>query len=139
MITQVIAEIKSLIVSDISLNLLDEELLKKLEQYFIDNHYGDYKTSLVAIGLLSLYLNHHKKINKNLAHSEISKLILIGDYFYGLYYEYCAIHAFHLIKYNFAKRIKEFELLTIRDCDCDVFPEIVEFFDEEVPHYELAI
>ena len=72
---QVISEIKTLIAPHISLTIsVNEDLLANLETYFISNKktFKEYKSTLVAIGLLSLYINCHQQINNTLSHQEIS-------------------------------------------------------------------
>ena len=139
---QVISEIKTLIAPDISLTIsVNEDLLANLETYFISNKktFKEYKSTLVAIGLLSLYINCHQQINNTLSHQEISRFILLGDYFYSLYYHYCSLNAFHLVKYNLAQKLKQIELVTINQGLPSLTSEIIKFFNEDVPYDELIM
>lgn len=138
---QVISKIESLIGSNLSLDLtIDENFLLELENYFISSGYESeqYHSTLIALGLLSLYINSHQDIKDDSSHDEVSRLILIGDYFYSLYYEYCANHAFYLIKYNFAKKIKGLEMSIVNHSPSSLMSQIMTFFNEEVPYNELV-
>lgn len=142
MINHIFEEMKSLITEDFLVNLkLNENLLIQLEDYFIQHSVTleNYHNTLVAIGLLDLYISYHQKINSDLSHDEISNSLLMGDYFYSLYYEYCAEHAFHFIKYNFAQKIKQLELRTIDSSRPHLLPECIEFFNQEDLLHELTI
>lgn len=142
MIERVISEIKALTAPDLLLNLtVDKDLLSSLESYFVSNQYTfeSYKPTLVAMGLLSLYFHCHQQIYDTLSHQEVSRLILLGDYFYSLYYSYCATNAFHLVKYNLAQKLKEIELVTIEKNIPSLTSEIINFFNAEVPHDELIM
>lgn len=135
-----ISEIKSFVIPELLTHTnIDEVLLQNLHREFQNKGYAfdTYHSTLVAMGLLSLYIDCHNQIKMTKTHNQISTLILKGDYFYSLYYQYCAQNAFHLIAYNFAKRIKEAEITSLSTPYPSLLQETITLFEQEVSHYEL--
>ncbi|MGL4336682.1 MAG: hypothetical protein ACRCST_07290 [Turicibacter sp.] len=106
-------------------------LLKECVPYDMIQHY------LVAFGLLNLHIDCHQHIQSDLPIDELSGYILDGDYFYSLYYQYCATHAFTLIDQDFAQVLKAAEINAIDDTFPSLLGEIKEFFAQGGSNHEL--
>ena len=135
-----ISEIESFVIPELLIHTkVDDVLLQDLHHEFHNKGYAfdAYHSTLVAMGLLSLYIDCHNQIKITKTHDQLSTLILKGDYFYSLYYQYCAQNAFHLIAYNFAKKIKEAEIASLSTPYPSLLQETITLFEQEVSHYEL--
>ena len=73
------------------------------ENYF---HY------FVSYGLLLLHLDIHQQLNLT-ASDQNGEIILYGDLFYSLYYEYSVKNIFTLIKYPISRILEKLELQSI--------------------------
>ncbi|HAX72829.1 MAG TPA: hypothetical protein DCY20_04840 [Firmicutes bacterium] len=85
---------------------------------------------MVAFGLLHQYVLSHNKLNNSNSHEELSASILDGDYFYSLYYEYCATHAFYLIEYDFASVLQKAEMDQLNNQELPLLHYIKLFLEE---------
>jgi len=128
-----ISEIESFVLPELLTHTkIDEVLLQNLHREFQNKGYAidTYHSTLVAMGLLSLYIDCHNQIKMIKTHNQLSTLILKGDYFYSLYYQYCAQNAFHLIAYNFAKKIKEAEIASLSTSYPSLLQETITLFEQ---------
>lgn len=128
-----ISEIESFVIPELLTHTkIDEVLLQNLHREFQKKGYSfdTYHSTLVAMGLLSLYIECHNQIKTTKTHDQLSTLILKGDYFYSLYYQYCVQNAFHLIAYNFAKKIKEAEIASLSIPYPSLLQETITLFEQ---------
>ncbi len=141
LIKELVTEIKSFIPSYLLEDTqIDEQLLGRLDREFQDRGYPFqvYRSTLIAIGLLSLYIYCHRQINDAINHNHLSTLILKGDYFYGRYYQYCAKEAFHFIHFGFAQELKKAEMVSLTTSDYpSLIQNVLNLFEEEVTQHEL--
>lgn len=95
-------------------------LTYKIDDYFLAKLYNlllkycltheSIEHLMVAFGLLHQFVIAHDKTTAATTHEDLSASILDGDYFYSLYYEYSAKHAFYLIEHDFASVLKDCEV-----------------------------
>ena len=69
-----------------------------------------YFSYFVSYGLLLLHLETHNKLLDDSKKEECSNIILYGDLFYSLYYEYSIKHTFSLIRNNIARVLEALEI-----------------------------
>lgn len=62
-----------------------------------------YFSYFVSYGLLLLHLEMHNQLLDNCEKEECNNIILYGDLFYSLYYEYASKNTFSLIRHNIAR------------------------------------
>ncbi len=143
LIKELITEIKGFIPSHLLVDTqIDEQLLEELHHQFQDRGYQfeEYHSTLIAIGLLSLYIYCHRQINEGMNHDHLSTFILKGDYFYGLYYQYCSNEAFHFIHLGFAQQLKKAEIISLAASGYpSLIQEVLNLVEEEVTQHELLV
>ena len=69
-----------------------------------------YFSYFVSYGLLLLHLEMHNRLLDDSKKEECSNIILYGDLFYSLYYEYSIKHTFSLIRNNIARVLEALEI-----------------------------
>lgn len=142
MLKEIISEIEGLIDPSLLIHTqIDEKLLEDLHHTFKDKGYtfNQYHSTLIAMGILSLYIHCHNQINNTMNHNHLSSLILKGDYFYSVYYQYCSKEAFYFIDFQFSRRIKEAEMISLTSSYPSLIQEVLNLFEAEVSQHELLI
>ena len=69
-----------------------------------------YFSYFVSYGLLLLHLEMHDKLIDDAEKEECNNIILYGDLFYSLYYEYSIKNTFSLIRHNIARVLESIEI-----------------------------
>ena len=69
-----------------------------------------YFSYFVSYGLLLLHLETHNQLLDNCEKEECNNIILYGDLFYSLYYEYASKNTFSLIRHNIARVLESIEI-----------------------------
>ena len=124
MIKQVISEIKQqLQCANIIDCQINEYQLQKLYDGMIDQsmHPEDYFPYFVSYGLLLLHLDTHNQLLDSSNEEQCRNIILYGDLFDSLYYEYSIKHTFSLIKHNMARVLESIEIQSIHHQNSSVY------------------
>lgn len=120
MIKHVINEIRKQLQST---NIIDCQIneiqLQKLYDEMIHHAMPpeDYFPYFVSYGLLLLHLDTHNQLLDSSTEEQCSNIILYGDLFYSLYYEYSIKNNFSLIKHNIARVLESIEIQSIHHQD----------------------
>ncbi len=113
MLKKVITEIKQQLelVNIINFQINEQKLLQLYDEMIMHSlnpeHYFSY---FVSYGLLLLHLEMHNQLSNWSNKDECSDIILYGDLFYSLYYEYSAKNTFSLIHHNVARNLQSIEI-----------------------------
>ena len=117
-INEITQQLKQVNITYISVNRAPlQRLYQTLETHaIIPENYFSY---FVSYGLLFLHLDTHQKLKENSDDRQCKKIILYGDLFYSLYYDYTIRHAFPLIKNNIFQHLKNYEITSMTHSGAD--------------------
>lgn len=106
-----------------SVNIIDYKINEtKLKQLYDElvNHSmkpEKYFSYFVSYGLLLLHLETHNQLLDSSEKEECNNIILYGDLFYSLYYEYSIKNTFSLIRHNISRILESLEIQEIHHLD----------------------
>lgn len=138
-INEIIRQLGQLNIKGVSVNKDQlQKLYHTLETYSIkpENHFSYF----VSYGLLLLHLDTHHQLNDSSTETQCKNIILYGDLFYSLYYDYTIRHAFTLITNNIFKHLKKYEISSIYQRETnDILNAWVDTIVQEEGYDELSI